>query len=421
MLPRAIYSFFFYLLMPAVLLRLFWRSIREPLYRQNLLQRFGFVEFNLQDKRPLIWVHAVSAGETIAAVPLVRKLLARDFGVLVTTMTPTGHERVQTLLGKSVLHCYAPYDLPGSVARFLRRTRPKCLVIIDTELWPNIIHQCSTHQVKTILVNGRLSARSAKGYKKISWLTESMLCELDDVAVQTASHGRRFIDLGLSSEKLLVAGSIKFDIRLPVDFEEKVERLKVKIGKRLVIIGASTHPGEEEMILRVCKTLRESYGELLLVLAPRHPHRSDEVAVLAEKNGDQLVRHSNQQACEQSTTVLLVDTMGELTYFYGISDVAIVGGSLVPVGGHNLMEAVVAGVPVVMGGHLDNIDDIASMFEAEGGMCIVHDEKQLLQELDFLMSSPAHRRQLSANANKVLENNRGALDKVEALIVKAAS
>ena len=420
-MPRRIYSFFFYLLIPAVLLRLFWRSIKEPLYRQTLLQRFGFVEFDLADNRPLIWVHAVSAGETIAAVPLIRKLLARGFKILVTTMTPTGRERVQTLLGESVLHCYAPYDLPGSVARFLDRTNPESLVIVDTELWPNIIHQCSIRHIKTILVNGRLSARSAAGYKKISRLTRAMLGELDHVAVQTPAHGQRFVDLGLADEKLLVAGSIKFDHQLPADFETRVGQLKKKIGNRLVVIGASTHPGEEEIILNACRAIRDSISELLLVLAPRHPHRSDEVAELATRKGDQLVRHSSQQPCDKETTVLLLDTMGELTYFYGISDVAIVGGSLVPVGGHNLMEAVVAGVPVIMGRHLDNIDDIASMFEEAGAMRIVSGEEQLRQELNSLISSHDDRQQLSAKAHAVLKNNRGALGKVEALIVNTTS
>ena len=420
-MTRKIYSFFFYLLIPAVILRLFWRSIREPLYRQTLLQRFGFVHFDLEDDRPLIWVHAVSAGETIAAVPLIRKLLAQGFEILVTSMTPTGRERVQTLLGESVLHCYAPYDLPGSVARFLERTNPQSLVIVDTELWPNIIHQCSTRHVKTILVNGRLSARSAAGYKKISRLTKAMLGEMDHVAVQTSAHGRRFLDLGLPESKLLVAGSIKFDHQLPADFETRVEQLKKKIGDRLVVIGASTHAGEEEIILNACQAIRDSVSELLLVLAPRHPHRSDEVAELAQRKGERLIRHSSQQPCDKDTTVLLLDTMGELTYFYGISDVAIVGGSLVPVGGHNLMEAVVAGVPVIMGSHLDNIDDIASMFEEAGGMRIVSGEEQLRDALSTLLSSQVARQQLSVKANAVLENNRGALGKVEALIVNTTS
>ena len=405
--------------MPAVLVRLFWRSIKEPLYRQTLLQRFGFVDFEQETGAKLIWVHSVSAGETIAAVPLVKRLIARGFTVLVTTMTPTGRERVLNLLGDSVLHSYAPYDLPDTVSRFLERTKPECLVIIDTELWPNIIHQCFIRNVKTILVNGRLSARSAAGYKKISGLTRPMLHEIDFLAVQTPSHGMRFIELGLDEEKLVVAGSIKFDRELPADFKEKVSKLKEKVGNRLIVIGASTHPGEEELILKAFISLRSSHDELLLILAPRHPHRSNEVAALVVKSGEILLRHSDDKSCDERTNVLLLDTMGELIYFYGISDIAIVGGSFVPVGGHNLMEAVHAQVPVIMGPHLENIEDIAEMFAKNGAMRIAQDAAELGVELGSLVSSLDKRRHLVARANDVLKINQGALDTVEKLIIQS--
>ena len=415
---RILYSFLFYLAVPAILVRLIWRSIKEPLYRQSLLQRFGFVDFDKEIGSKLIWVHSVSAGETIAAIPLIRGLIARGFTILVTTMTPTGRERVLSLLGDSVLHSYAPYDLPDAVGRFLERTKPKCLVIIDTELWPNIIHQCFMRNIKTILVNGRLSARSAAGYKKISSLTKSMLHEIDYLAVQTPSHGERFIELGLAEEKLMVAGSIKFDQELPADFSEKVLRLKEKVGDRLIIIGASTHAGEEEMILKAFKSLRSSHEDLLLILAPRHPHRSDEVAALTEKEGEILLRHSDNKNCSERTTVLLLDTMGEWIYFYGISDIAIVGGSFVPVGGHNLMEAANAQVPVIMGPYLENIEDIASMFVENGGMRIAGDAAELGAELRSLVSSMDDRQHLVARANDVLEINQGALNRVENLVVQ---
>ncbi len=416
---RLVYSFLFYLVLPAVLVRLLWRSIKEPTYRQNLLQRFGFVNFEKENRSPLIWVHSVSAGETIAVAPLVRKLVERGYTVLVTTMTPTGRERVQSLLGDSVLHSYVPYDLPSAVSRFLRRTRPDCLVIIDTELWPNIIHQCAARNTKTMLVNARLSAQSAAGYRKISSLTRSMLMDMDYISAQTAAQGQRFLDLGLAEEKLLISGSIKFDQRLPKDFKENVARLREKVGDRLVIIGASTHAGEEEIILSACRPLRDSHEELLLILAPRHPHRSDEVATWAEKEGETLVRHSDEMKCVDSTTVLLLDTLGELTYFYGISDIAIIGGSFVPVGGHNLMEAACANVPIIMGPYLDHIDDIASMFSEKGGMLIAQNAAELGRQLEALLSSVQERKDLVARANAVLKSNQGALEEVENLIVQS--
>jgi len=332
-------------------------------------------------------------------------------------MTPTGRERVKSVLGDSVMHCYAPYDLPDAVSRFLEKVRPQALVIIDTELWPNIIHQCSVRNIRTFLVNGRLSARSAAGYRRVHRLTKGMLDELDVVAVQTTSHGERFLGLGLRQDKLVVAGSIKFDLRLPSDFTARTGILKSQFGERFIVIGASTHEGEERMILEACAALRKIRPDLLLILAPRHPHRSAAVKQEAEESGEKLILHSEGLTIENGTTVFLLDTMGELTYFYGISDIAIVGGSLVPVGGHNLMEAVAAGVPVIMGPHLENIDDIATMFVVGGGLQIVNDGRHLEEELARLVASDVARQKLVEGATQVLEANKGALDKVQEIIL----
>lgn len=418
-MSRLIYSLLFYLLIPAVVLRLLWRSIKEPSYRASLPERFGFVNFNLvpESDQPIIWVHAVSAGETIAAIPLIKKLLESDFKILVTTMTPAGRERVRTILGPSVLHCYAPYDLPDAISRFLGKVRPRALIIIDTELWPNIIHQCCERKIKTFLVNGRMSARSAAGYKRVLRLTKVMLNELDLVAAQTHSHGERFVDLGLAQGKLVVAGSIKFDQKLPPDFADRTNGLKIKLGERFIVIGASTHQGEEAMILKACAELRKTRDDLLLVLAPRHLHRCDEVKRLAEESGEKIILHSTGNQCEMDTTVFLLDTMGELTYFYGVADIAIVGGSLVPVGGHNLMEAVAASVPVIMGPHLENIDDIAAMFREAGGLRIVNDAQHLEEELSSLVNSDVKRQELTESATRVLNANKGALEKVQKIIL----
>ncbi len=406
--------------MPALLLRLFWRSIKEPAYRESLGQRFGFVDPRESQTRP-IWVHAVSAGETIAAVPLIERLLLAGHEIVLTSMTPTGRERGKALLGDRVTFAYAPYDMPDAVNRFLSKIKPSCYVVIDTELWPNTFHSCACHDVPSILVNGRLSARSAAGYKKISGLVRPMLEEINQVAVQTKSHGERFLALGLAQEKLVVAGSLKFDHQLPADFETRTGKLRKHLGDRIVVLAASTHPGEETMILETFKSLESnSESKLLLILAPRHPHRSDEVSSLVTryyKDCAALAKCSDGISCGDETKVLLLDTMGELIYFYGASDIAIVGGSLVPIGGHNLMEPALAGTPIIMGKHLENFADIAALFHEKGGLTIVANTTELRDQLHRLIQSPSEREAQVRQARAVLDENRGALDQVEKLIL----
>ncbi len=419
-MPRFLYSLLFYLLAPALLLRLFWRSIKEPAYRESLGQRFGFVDYRQTQTRP-IWVHAVSAGETIAAIPLIERLLLAGHEVVLTSMTPTGRERGKALLGERVTFAYAPYDMPDAVNRFLTRVRPICYVVIDTELWPNTIHSCARHDIPGILVNGRLSARSAAGYQKVSALVRPMLNEISQVVVQTKAHGERFLALGLAQEKLVVAGSLKFDNRLPADYGPRTGELRALFGDRIVVLAASTHSGEETLILETYKALEgSSQDKLLLVLAPRHPHRCDEVSNLVTRQFEEtgaLIRHSDSISCRDETKVLLLDTMGELIYFYGSSDIAIVGGSLVPVGGHNMMEPALAGTPIIMGKHLENFADIAALFLEKGGLTIVQNTAELRDQLHRLIQSPSERETQVRQARAVLEENRGALDLVEKLIL----
>ena len=411
-LLRFIYSVLFYIAIPLVLLRLLWRARREPLYRATLLERFGVC--GPFDVRGLIWVHAVSAGETNAVAPLVERLLGKGHKVIVTTMTPTGRERVRALFGDRVLHCYAPYDLPGAIKRFLARVRPAALVIVDTELWPNMIRYTCRSGARTLLINARLSEKSARGYRRVAPLIKSTLDELDMVAVQTEAHGQRFLSLGLSPEKLAVAGSIKFDVKLPADLDERAMALRRKTGKRPVFLAASTHAGEEAMIVDAFLALDRK--DILLVLAPRHPHRADEVDQLCRNRGLEVVRHSTGADCSARTRVLLLDTMGELMYFYKIADVSFVGGSLVPVGGHNPMEPASLSVPVIMGPHLHNIDDIAANFQEAGGMLVVDSGPALGKALRQLFEDDGMRRELVANADRVMAAGRGALDRVLALI-----
>jgi 3-deoxy-D-manno-octulosonic-acid transferase len=366
---------------------------------------------------PRIWVHAVSAGETNAAIPLIERLLGRGYQVMVTNMTPTGRERVRTQFGSRVDHAYVPYDMPGAVRRFLIRTKPDALVIIDTEMWPNMIHLAGTRGLKILLVNARLSEKSRKGYNRIAGLTRMMLCRVTRVASQTRAHGDRFIDLGLAPSKLVVTGSIKFDIRLPDDLVAKSAALRERMGARPVFLAASTHPGEDELVLDAFAQL--TVANALLVIAPRHSRRAQTVFDLCRARGFSVIRHSSGASLGSHTRILLLDTMGELMYFYSIATVAFVGGSFVGVGGHNPMEPASLGIPIIMGPQLRNIEDIAAEFVAGGGMKIVADGGELTSMVQTLMTRQTEREALIAGASGVMARNRGALDRVEELIVEA--
>ncbi len=410
---RYVYSLLFYLALPAAFLRLLFRSRREVMYRHRLRERFGFCD-PVTSERP-IWVHAVSAGETNAVAPLVERLLAQGLPVLLTNMTPTGRARARALFGERVQNAYAPYDLPGAVCRFLDRSKPQALVIVDTELWPNMIHEAARRGIRILLVNARLSERSARRYGWIPSLVGPMLSRIDVVACQTAAQGERFVALGLPANQLEVTGSIKFDIRLPKDLDERVRRIRQKASGRKLILAASTHLGEEQMVLDAFRT--QCTPAELLVLAPRHPHRADEVERLCERAGQSVVRHSSDSPVAAGTRVLLLDTMGELIYFFAASDVAFVGGSLVPVGGHNPIEPAAVGVPFVMGPHLFNIDDIATEFVSRGAMLVVHSVDELGGAFRRILDDSEFGGSLIESATKLLNANRGVLDRVEKLVL----
>lgn len=413
-LSRFFYSLFFYLALPFVLLRLLWRSRKEPEYRSDLLQRFGF--FRSAFTGDVIWIHAVSAGETIAAVPLVERLVSQGHHCLVTNMTPTGRDRVRTLLGGKVENCYAPYDLPGSVARFLDVNQPRLHIIIDTELWPNTIAACARRGIPVLLVNGRMSIRSARGYRRISSLSRPMFAGLTALSVQTDQHRQRFMDLGACENRVRVTGSIKFDADESANTADGFEKAQALVGGRPVLLGASTHDGEESALVEAYLAARDKLNDLLLVLVPRHTHRSSQVADYCESAGLTCAKFSETEPETIKADVLLVDVMGELNGFYQVAQVALVGGSLVPVGGHNLLEAVRARCAVLMGPHLDNIDDIAGQFEQAGGMIVVPDAESLSQQVSLLLPDKSRRDTLTRAAEQVLRENRGSLDRIESLI-----
>ena len=445
---RHVYSFLFYLVLPGVWFRVLWRSFKEPEYRHDPLQRFGVVPasaFNEPEvpdnshhrpgsvntqgrvhgkgsegirRKPVLWVHAVSAGETNAVAPLLSRLLDRGYSIVVTNMTPAGRDRTRTLLGNRVDNYYVPYDLPGSVKRFLRRIKPDVLIVVDTELWPNMLHYSRVAGVRILLANARLSEKSARGYSRIRTISEEMMQDVTRVAAQTETQGRRFLELGLAESKLHIAGSIKFDNTLPPDLEVRTEAAKQLLGPGRVLIAASTHSGEEQAILSVLGELRKSLTDLRLVIAPRHTHRAEEVADLCIAAGYPVIRRTTGQSCTHQDQVFLLDTMGELAGFYAAADVAFVGGSLVPVGGHNFIEAVMADTPVIMGPHLGNVDDIVAQFLGADAMVVVNSQQELSMELNKILASRASRLRLAANATEVCSRNRGALERVEDLVVE---
>ncbi len=358
---RYLYSFLFYLALPLVFLRLIWRSRRLPAYRQRWTERLGFYPFHFDQ---CLWVHAVSVGETIAAVPLINALKERypHLPVLVTTMTPTGAARVKAAFGDTVAHAYLPYDLPGAVSRFLNSMHPKVAVIMETELWPNLLAACKKRHIPVCLANARLSAKSAATYRRIASLTREMLNNIDVIAAHGQADAQRFIELGAPVSNVVVTGNIKFDLEIPSDLMRRAEQLTDVLGKdRFIWVAASTHEGEEDVLLTAHKLLREQVPQALLILVPRHPDRFNTVAKLSEQQFN-TVRRSSNQACTPETAVYLGDTMGEMLLMYAVCDVAFVGGSLIERGGHNILEPAVLAKPIVTGHSLFNFAEMSEKF-----------------------------------------------------------
>ncbi len=412
---RFIYTFLFYLILPLVLLRLLWRGLRARAYWQRWLERFGFFPPLLVQQS--VWIHAVSMGEVQAAVPLIKALQSRFSSILVTTMTPTGSQRVREIFGDSVLHVYLPYDLPGSVSRFLRRTQPCLLILMETELWPNLLFACQQRKIPVILANARLSAPSTAGYKRIAGLTQQMLGSVAAVAAQTEVDAARFIELGIDKTKVHVTGSIKFDSRLPANFSEKAKVLRRQWGiERPVWIAASTHDGEEELVLNAFSQLKLEIRNLLLLLVPRHPERFNRVAALCQQRGFILARRSKGDV-NTKTEIYLGDTMGDLPLLYAAGDVAFVGGSLVPIGGHNLLEPAAVGLPVIMGPYTFECEEICRrLLEAEAAQRVSNTE-QLVQAVKKYLTDTKLQQETGEKGRLFVQRNQGALERLLGIII----
>ncbi|MDX1369246.1 lipid IV(A) 3-deoxy-D-manno-octulosonic acid transferase [Pseudomonas sp.] len=413
---RALYTLLLHLGLPLVAGRLAWRAWRAPAYAKRIGERFALGLPPLQPGG--IWLHAVSVGESIAAAPLIRQLLARypQLPITITCMTPTGSERIQAMFAGPeyagrVQHCYLPYDLPWAAARFLERAQPRLAVVMETELWPNHIHQCARRGIPVALANARLSERSARGYARFAKLTAPMLAELSLIAVQTAAEAERFRRLGARPECVEVTGSIKFDLTIDPALLARASELREQWGaaSRPVWIAASTHAGEDEIVLAAHRLLLEQRPEALLILVPRHPERFAAVFELCQRQGFATRRRSSGETLLAGDQVLLGDTMGELLFLYALADLAFVGGSLVGNGGHNLLEPAALGKPVLSGPHLFNFLEIAAQLREAGALLEVADAADLAQRVDRLWREPAEAQAMREAGLAVMRANQGAL------------
>ncbi|AFU99414.1 lipid IV(A) 3-deoxy-D-manno-octulosonic acid transferase [Simiduia agarivorans] len=415
-MARLLYTLTLYLALPFIALRLLWRARKAPAYARRWSERFA--AGGALPTEPCIWVHAVSVGETLAALDMIRRLQAEypDKPLLVTTTTPTGSERVRAALGDSVHHVYLPYDLPDHWWRFFRRLRPRVLIVMETELWPNLVAAASRRHIPVLLANARLSARSARGYARFSALTRPMLQRLACVAAQQQADADRFVALGLPASRLRVTGSIKFDLHLPEALRAQAQALHqawVPADGKLWL-AASTHEGEDAICLAAHRLASGQIPGLRLLLVPRHPERFGKVTSLAAEQGFRTVRRSEYGGGDFE--VMVGDTMGELLAFYGACDFAFVGGSLVPRGGHNMIEPAAWARPVISGPHLFNFSEVARLLEQAQALTLAENSEQLAEVLVSWCEQPALAMQKGQAALQVADANRGALDRLLAEI-----
>lgn len=406
---RFIYICIAYLIAPLFVGAMLLRGFRDRMHWRGFSQRFGFGQ---PVRARSIWVHAVSVGEVQAGVPLVEALLKRfpDIPLVLTTVTSTGRARAEALFGSRADVRYVPIDLPGSVRRFFQRVQPQLAIILETEIWPNLYHRCGRLGVPLVLASARISPRSVSSYRRLVGLFRETLSHGIFIAAQSAEDAERFVSIGANPARTHVVGNIKFDFGYPPDMEARGRELRKWLGAdRPVWVAGSTHDTEEELLIDAHAQIRQRFPEALMVLVPRHPPRFADVAGLLRSRGVPFVTRTSQQNVAPGTEVYLLDTLGELPAFYSAGDVAFVGGSLVPIGGHNLLEPAALSLPIVAGPHNFNSADIAQMLVEHGAVRIVHDAAQLAAVVAGLFADPATRAVMGASGRKAMDGNRGAV------------
>jgi len=415
---RLLYLIAAYLTAPLISVVLLWRGLRDRSYWHNFRERFGFGTPRTPQG---VWLHAVSVGEVQACAPLVSALYRRhpQLALTVTTFTPTGAARARALVGNLADVRYVPFDLPGAVRRFLRRVDPRLAVIFETELWPNLYRECGRRRVPLVLASARISERSLGRYRRLGALFGDALAQASVIAAQGEADAARFRALGADPDSTHVTGNLKFDFELPAGLAERGRQLRAQCAPgRALWVAGSTHEGEEAAALEAQRQVREAHRGALLVIAPRHPARFASVAQQLAAAGVRFVRRSEAGVADfaEAPEVLLLDSLGELLEFYAAADVAFVGGSLVPVGGHNLLEPAALGIPVLTGPHNFNGAEVARLLIARGAAEVVHNAAELGARVSALLADPAERARIGAEGRACVEGSRGALEKLLALI-----
>ncbi len=415
MIARLLYSLAFYLAQPLVWLRLLVRGRKQPEYRQHVGERYGF--YPQRPQAPLLWLHAVSVGETRAAEPLVEALLAAHprHALLLTHMTPTGRETGKMYVDRHpgrVVQAYLPYDLPDAAARFLDRFRPEIGIFMETELWPNVIAAAKARGIPLALVNARLSARSQRGYRRFAALVAPAFAALDLVAAQTADDAERLASVGARAPQL--TGNLKFDVTPDAAKLARGANWRAEIGGRPVWLAASTRDGEEARVLDAFARL--ALANALLILVPRHPQRFDEVAALAGARGLTLKRRSLEEFPDAGTQVWLGDSMGEMASYYAAADLALIGGSLLPFGGQNLIEAAACGCPVIVGPHTFNFAQAADDAVACGAAIRIGGADDLASTVEDILAHPERRIGMKEKAIAFSRAHQGATARTMALL-----
>lgn len=414
---RSLYTLAMYLAMPVILYRLAFRGLRNRGYFSRWLERFGW--FRDPGFSASIWVHAVSVGEFNAAIPLIQELMRRhpELPMVVTTITPTGSDRVLKQFGDRVFHVYLPYDLPAAIRRFFVRIKPRIAVVMETEIWPNLYFECRERAIPIFIANARLSERSLRGYgPAISLITEAVRCA-SLVAAQSQVDGERFLRLGAAPERVRVVGNIKFDMAVPTGLDQTAQEWRTSWGTlRPVWIAASTHEGEEAAVLQAHARILGRFPDALLILVPRHPERFRAAVSLCRSYGFRTTCRSEDHIAAPDSQCFVVDSMGELLKFYACSDVCFVGGSLDRIGGHNVLEPAALKKPIVIGPHTFNFSEITDTLVREDGAARVSNGATLGSQIVRILSDPARAEAMAVAALKVVERERGAVPRTVAAI-----